>query len=105
MNYSFTIVIKPYIRTGGCLEDIRVIYNGSICIVAKNSKFGGLYLHPSAKIIKGNFLSVAGSVRYPILYLKKETHIRVEGSIKPPNIMTDQKKETNSISIIDISSF
>lgn len=102
MPYSFTIIVKPYTRNNCILDDMRTIYNNKVCIVAKNSKFGGLYLHKSAKIIKGNFCKNAGSIRYPILISDKDVHIRVENLNEHPNIITDQINKQNIISIVDI---
>ena len=103
MKHSFTLIIKPYKRENCTLDDMRVIYNGKTCLVAKNSKFKGLYLHKSAKIIKGSFHKNAGSIRYPILFAKSEVHIRVTDFHSAPNIITDQYIKQDIISITDIS--
>lgn len=101
-RYSFTIVFKPYKRESPLLDNIRTIYNNNTCIVAKNSKHGGLYLHPNAEIIHGSFFKTAGSVRYPVLAPKKEVHIRVKGIKAPPNISSDQFIEQDVIFVKDI---
>jgi hypothetical protein len=103
-KYSFTIVIKRYERQNGGLTDMRTIYADKTCICAKNQKFGGLYLHKNAKIIKGRFHNPAGSNQYPILFPKTdEVHIRVTGFDKIPNIRTNQHHKQDIISIIDIT--
>ena len=101
-KYSFTIVVKRYDRQNPTLDDMRVIYADNTCICAKNSKYGGLYLHKNAKIIKGSFLNSAGSVKYPILIAKNEVHIRVTNFNRIPEIITNQYIKQDIISIIDI---
>ena len=103
MKYSFTIIIKPYKRENCALDDMRVIYNGKTCLIAKNEKYGGLYLHKNAKIIKGAFHNVAGSVKYPILMAKNEVHIRVTNFNSKANIITDQYKKQNIIKVVDLT--
>lgn len=103
MRCSFTLVIKPYKRENCTLDNMRVIYSDKTCLVAKNSKFDGLYIHKSGKIIKGSFHKVAGSVRYPILMAKNEVHIRFENFHSKPNIMTDQYIQQDVISVVDMS--
>jgi len=103
MKHSFTLIVKPYKRENCTLDDMRTIYNGKTCLVAKNDKFGGLYLHKCAKIIKGKFHKVAGSVRYPILIAKNEVHIRVENFHSAPNIITDQYIKQDIITVTDVS--
>lgn len=83
---------------------MRVIYNDKVCLIAKNSKCGNLYLHPSAKIIKGKFAKNAGSIRYPILIAEKEVHVRFENFPFAPNIRTDQYRKQDIISIVDLQS-
>jgi hypothetical protein len=100
-KYSFTLVVKPYKRENCTLDDMRVIYNGNTCLIAKNSKHGGLYLHPNAKIIKGSFHKVAGSVRYPVLLAKNEVHIQVKDFHSKANIKTNQHVKQDIIKIID----
>ena len=99
MNHSFTLVIKPHARRT-VLEDMRTIYSGHTCLVAKNSKYKGLYLHPSAKIIKGSFYKNAGSNKYPILSAKTEVHIQVINFPHKANIVTDSYSKLDNISII-----
>lgn len=101
MKYSFTIVVKPYERENCTLDDMRSIYSGSTCIVAKNNKHGGLYISKFAKIIKGSFVKVAGSVRYPILIAKNEVHIRVSNFHSKSNVITDQLHKQDIISVIN----
>lgn len=103
-EYSFTLIIKPYKRVNSTLDDMRTIYNGNTCLVAKNDKFGGLYLHKCARIIKGSFRKVAGSIKYPILMAKNEVHIKVENFHSAPNIITDQYIKQDIISVINITS-
>jgi hypothetical protein len=103
MKHSFTLIVKPYKRENCTLDDMRTIYNGKTCLVAKNDKFGELYLHKCAKIIKGRFYKVAGSVRYPILMAKNEVHIRVENFHSAPNVITDQYQKQDIISVTDVS--
>ena len=103
MGHSFTIIVKPYRRENCALDDMRTIYNGNTCLIAKNNKFGGLYLHKCAQIIKGKFHKVAGSVRYPTLIAKSEVHIRVENFHSKPNIETDQCLKQDIITITDVS--
>lgn len=104
MSYSFTIIVKRYNRENCYLDDMRTIYSGNTCLVAKNEKAGGLYLHKCARIIKGSFCHIAGSVRYPILIAKSEVHIRVENFHSKPNIETDQVEKQDIITIIDVIS-
>lgn len=101
MKYSFTIIIKPFIRVNPTLDDMRKIYIGNTCIVAKNSKHGGLYLNNRANIIKGNFRYNSGSVRYPVLIAQSEVHIKVTNFHLEPIISTDQYKKQDIISIIN----
>ncbi len=101
MKHSFTIIVKPYKRESCVLDDMRTIYNGRTCLVAKNTKQNGLYIHKCAKIIKGSFYRVAGSHNYPILLAKNEVHIRITNFHSPPNIITDQHVKQNIITIID----
>lgn len=103
MKYSFTLIIKPYKRENCTLDDMRVIYNGKTCLVAKNSKHGGLYLHKCAKIIKGSFYKVAGSINYPILLAKSDVHIKIENFHILPNIETDQHVKQDIITVTDVS--
>lgn len=104
MPYSFTLIIKKYDRQNCTLDDMRVIYSDKTCLVAKNSKFGDLYIHKSGKIIKGRFIKDAGSIMYPILIAQKEVHIRFENFPTEPNIITDQYRKQDIISVVDISS-
>jgi hypothetical protein len=99
-GFTFTLIIKPYIRKNCAMDDIRVIYSDKTCLVAKNSKFGGLYIHPTGKIIKGRFVKFAGSNRYPILIAEKEVHIRFENFPSKPNIITDQYKTQDIITLL-----
>ncbi len=101
-RYSFTLTVKQYNRENCTLDDMRVIYSGKTCLVAKNSKHGGLYLHKNATIIKGRFHYAAGSIRYPILIADKEVQIRVENFHSKPNIKTDQLNEQNIITVTDL---
>ena len=103
MRCSFTLVIKRYKRENCTLDDMRSIYSGNTCLIAKNSKFDGLYIHKSGKIIKGKFLKVAGSVRYPILIAQDEVHIRFENFHSMPSIITDQFVKQSIISVVDLS--
>lgn len=103
MKYSFTIIVKPYERKNCTCDDYRVIYNGKTCLVAKNAKHGELYIHPCAKIIKGNFSKIAGSINYPILFNKQDVHIRVTDFHSAPEIKTNQLVKQDIISVIDIS--
>jgi hypothetical protein len=103
MRCSFTLVVKRYKRENCTLDDMRSIYSGKICLIAKNSKFDGLYIHKSGKIIKGKFSKVAGSVRYPILIAQDEVHIRFENFNNIPNIITDQYVKQDIISVVDLS--
>ena len=103
MKYSFTLLVNPYNRENCTLDDMRVIYNGKTCLVAKNDKYGGLYLHKCAKIIKGSFHKNAGSLRSPILFAKNEVHIRVTDFHSEPNIITDQYIKQDIITITDVS--
>ena len=99
--HNFTIIIKPYKRENCVLDDMRRIYSGNTCIVAKNNKFGGLYLHKNAKIVKGKFHHVAGSNSYPILCAKtKEVHIEVTNFHSPPNVITDQCVKQGIIQVL-----
>jgi hypothetical protein len=89
MKCSFTLVIKPYNEdriTNGGLAEIRTIYSNNICLVAKNNKFDGIYIHPKGKLIKGKFHKVAGSIRYPLLFPKSEVHILFEDFPHIPKI-------------------
>ena len=54
--YSFTLVIKQYERKNPLLDDIRTIHSNNICLVAKNQKTGGLYIHKTGKIVKKSSL-------------------------------------------------
>lgn len=99
--FSFTLIIKPYNRENCVLDDMRTIYSGNTCLIAKNRKHGGLYLHKCAKIIKGSFHNVAGSISYPILMAKKEVHVRVENFHSKPNVVTDQRIKQDIIQIVD----
>lgn len=83
---------------------MRVVYNGNVCLIAKNSKRGNLYLHPTAKIIKGKFANNAGSIRYPILIAEKEVRVRFENFPFAPNITTDQYRKQDIVSIVDLQS-
>jgi hypothetical protein len=103
IRYSFTLVVKRYKRENCTLDDMRSIYSGKTCLIAKNSKFDGLYIHKSGKIIKGKFSKVAGSVRYPILIAQDEVHIRFENFHSMPNIITDQYVKQDIISVVDLS--
>lgn len=97
-SYNFQITIKQYERSSPTLHDMRVVRATGICIVAKNSKFGGLYLHPKAKIVKGRFEHVAGSNSYPILYPKsKEVVIEVTDFERFPEITTDRYAQHSDI--------
>lgn len=98
---SFTLVVKRYKRENCELDDMRAIHSGSTCLVAKNSKAGGLYVHKSGRIVKGEFIRVAGSVRYPILIAKDEVHIRFENFRGVPYISTDQRIKQDIVSVID----
>jgi hypothetical protein len=102
MLYSFTLVVKPYKRENCTLDDMRVIHSNNTCLVAKNSKFGNLYIHKTGKIIKGGFIKNAGSNAYPVLISKNEVHIRFENFKGKPNIGTDQHIKQDIISIIDV---
>lgn len=99
--YTFTIIVKRYNRVNCTLDDMRTIYSDKICLVAKNSKFGGLYLHKCAKIIKGKFIDPAGSNSYPILIAQSEVHILVKNFPHMPNIITDQRDKQDIITIIN----
>lgn len=103
MGYSFTLIVKRYDIQNCTLDDMRVIYSGNTCLIAKNAKFGELYIHKTGKIIKGRFVKNAGSIRYPILIAEKEVHIRFENFHKHPNINTDQLHKQDIISIVDLT--
>lgn len=101
-TFSFTLVIKPYKRQNCALDDMRTIYSDNTCLIAKNNKIDGLYIHNTGEILKGKFHKVAGSVRYPILMAKNEVHIRFENFHSNPNIITDQSRKQDIISVIDL---
>ena len=103
MCCSFTLVVKRYKRENCTCDDMRSIYSGKTCLIAKNNKFDGLYIHKSGKVIKGKFVKVAGSVRYPILRAQDEVHIRFENFHSMPNIITDQYIKQEIISVVDLS--
>lgn len=84
------------------MDDMRTIYCGNTCLVAKNNKFGQLYLHKTAKIIRGSFAKVAGSNSHPILIANDEVHIKFENFPRYPNITTDQYIKQDIISVINI---
>ena len=94
------LIVKRYKRENCTCDDMRVIYHGKTCIVAKNSKHGGLYLHKDAKIIKGEFCKIAGSIKYPILIAKDEVHIEFNGLLEIEKIDTDQLHKQDIISIL-----
>ena len=99
--HTFTLIIKPYKRESCVLDDMRAIYSGKTCLVAKNHKYGGLYLNKHAKIIKGRFHHGAGSHSYPILLAKtKEVHVLVTDFPYEPDIITDQHHKQDIIQII-----
>lgn len=102
-TYSFTLVVKQYSRKNCVLDDMRVICNGRTTLVAKNHKFGGLYLHKCAKIIKGHFHKRGGSNSYPILMAHNEVHIRITDLHSKANIITDQHIKQDIINVIDCS--
>jgi len=105
MAHSFILIIKRYNIQSIFLDSMRTIYSDKICLVAKNSKFGDLYIHKSGKIIKGIFCNNAGSINYPILIPQSdEVHIRFENFPRLPNIFVDQRHPQDIISIVDISS-
>lgn len=101
MTYSFTLVVSKYTRKSPDLDDMSYIKSHKTCLVAKNKKHEGLYIHPSGKIIKGKFFKIAGSVNSPILFAEtEEVHIRFENfPHKPDNIHTDQYNKQNCISV------
>lgn len=102
MAYSFTLIIHSYNRKTS-LDDMRVLYSGNTCIVAKNDKNGGIYLHKSAKIVGGRFKYSAGSVRYPVLIPKgKSVRIEVTGFHGKPDIITDQDSGSCNIVVSDV---
>ena len=103
MRCSFTLVVKRYKRENCTLDDMRSIYSWKTCLVAKNSKFDGLYIHKSGNIVKGKFSKIAGSFRYPILIAQDEVHIRFENFHSMPNIITDQYVKQDIISVVDLS--
>ena len=101
MAHTFTIIVKRYRRENCVLDDMRTIYSGKTCICAKNKKFGGLYLHENAKIIKGKFSNVAGSNSYPILIAEtEEVHILVTNFHSEPDIKTDQHIKQDIIEVV-----
>jgi len=104
MSYSFTLIIKKYERISPTLDDMSSIHNHNTCLVSKNTKHGGVYIHKTGKIIKGKFLNSSGSVRYPILFNKtEEVHIRYENFLyNPDNIRSNQFQKQDIISVIDI---
>jgi len=103
MPYSFTLIVKRYNRVNCTCDDMRVIRDNKTCLVAKNKKFGDIYIHKSGKIIKGKFVRDAGSIRYPILLANDEVHIRFENyHRKPENINTDQLHKQDVITITDL---
>lgn len=97
-TYNFTVIVRKYERNNPTLDDMRAIYSARTCLVAKNSKYGDIYLHPCAKIVKGRFEFSAGSHSYPVLMPKtKEVHIQVRDFPYPPDINTDQYNEQEGI--------
>lgn len=101
MGKKFILVVKQYERNNCTLDDMRIIRIGRTCLVAKNQKYGGLYLHKNAKIIKGKFYDPAGSHSSPILMAKsKEVHIEVTGFDPSLEITTDQHSKQNILSIL-----
>lgn len=107
-RYSFKIQIKPFSVKSPYLETIRRIYVSNICIVAKNSKEGGIYLSNYAKIIQGRFFYVAGSVRYPILVPKGHITIKVKDFPFKPCFTWNHmgaKEYINYLSITDIQEY
>jgi hypothetical protein len=103
MPYSFTLIVKRYIRENCVCDDMRVIYSDKTCLIAKNEKYGKLYVHKSGKIIKGRFMYGAGSHSTPILIAEKEVHIRFENFPTEPNIITDQYHKQDIISVVNLS--
>lgn len=97
------LVVKRYKRENCTLDDMRVIYHGKTCLVAKNSKHGGLYLHKDCKIIKGQFAKVAGSIRYPILIANSDVHIEYNGILDINKIDTDQYIKQDIITVTNLT--
>ena len=100
MVHKFILIVKQYERKNLHCDAMRTIYSGNTCLVAKNKKHGGLYLHKSAKIIKGRFLN-AGSNSYPELLAKGEVHIEFTLPFKP-DLKTDQRHPQDILVIKDI---
>jgi hypothetical protein len=96
--------MKKYLRRSPALDDITCIYNHKTCLVAKNHKHGGLYIHPTGEIIEGKFFKSSGSIRHPVLQAEtKEVHIKFENfPYNPNNIHTDQYVKQDIISIVDL---
>lgn len=88
-KHSFTVIIKKYDRKE-VYDDLRAVYLGNSCLVAKNEKQGAFYLNKKAKIVKGKFHWSAGSVRYPALLPQtSEVRIRVTDWHCAPRLETD----------------
>lgn len=102
MAYSFTLIVKRYDRQNPTLDDMRTIYTHNTCLVAKNKKLGGLYVHKSGKIVKGRFSKCAGSINYPILIAQKEVHIEFNDFPYEPNVVTDQYRKQDIIEIVNL---
>lgn len=95
--YTFTLIIKRYKRENPTLDDMKSIYSNKVCLVSKNLKNGGVYIHKTGKIIKGSFEFSAGSFKHPILIAKEEVCIKFTNFPHKPNIKTDQFKKQDII--------
>lgn len=105
MDYNFILVVKEYERNSS-LDFMRKIYNHKTCLVAKNHKFGNIYIHPAGKIIKGSFHKVAGSHSSPELIAKGEVHIQFTNFPHNPNkILTDQHRKQNIIKVLCLEEY
>lgn len=102
-SYSFTLVFNKWERKNAFLDDIRTVSTGNTTLIAKNKKVGGLYIHPTGKIVKGSFYKVAGSHSSPILWTNDKVVIEFNGfPFNPKSIETDQIDKQNNVEILNV---
>lgn len=103
MAYSFQLIFSKYMRTNPLLDDISYVSSGNTTLIAKNKKFGDLYIHPTGKIISGKFHKVAGSHSSPILWTDNDVVIQFTNfPHNPTNVNSNQYQKQNNIKIINI---
>ena len=90
-KYSFDLHFNNP-KSKSSLAIVSNIYINGVCIIAKNTRRGGLYISRYIENINGKFAYVAGSISTPMLYAEKgEIIIKVKDFPKNPQVIFENE--------------